>query len=313
MSNRVGRIFRAIFLAAVLTASATAHQAYALSVYVSEVFTGTIRQVTQTGAVSTFATGLTNPTYLAFGPDGNLYAATPGASSISRIAPDGVVSTFYAGISDPHGIAFGSDGNLYVASGADNTISRITPGGVRATFAPVDHPGAIAFDNNGNLFVTDYFGGILSRITAAGVVSPFATGIQSAAGLVFAPDGNLYATRGDFFSASQGPNSIVQITPAGVVSTFATAGGLASPWALAVDSSGILYAANLNGGTVSAIGSQGSVATLASGFTNPYGVAVGPAAVPEPSTLALLIGAFVPVALLARRRMRAAAALLPSR
>jgi DNA-binding beta-propeller fold protein YncE len=70
---------------------------------------------------------------LAFGPDGNLYVTSTGATS-QVLRYDGMtgmpigsgvfVSAGSAGLSNPFGLAFGPDGNLYVTSRGTNQILR---------------------------------------------------------------------------------------------------------------------------------------------------------------------------------------------
>lgn len=72
--------------------------------------------------------------HLAFGPDRNLYVASPTTSSFDQVfcvSPTGDVSTFYRGLGRPQGLAFDVQGNLYVAAslaGARGVV-RIAPGG----------------------------------------------------------------------------------------------------------------------------------------------------------------------------------------
>lgn len=57
--------------------------------------------------------------HLAFGPDKNLYATSPGLSShdsVYVIEPDGEVSKYFTGFGRPQGLAFDTNGNLYVAA-----------------------------------------------------------------------------------------------------------------------------------------------------------------------------------------------------
>jgi sugar lactone lactonase YvrE len=219
--------------------------------------------VTPNGVVTPFVTGI-DTTGLAFGPNGNLFAANfpegiyPG-NQVYEVTPVGVVSTFATGLSGPAALAFDGSGNLYVAEFYGNDVIKITPDGVVSTFASgIASPAGLAFDGSGNLYVgSQTFSGYIDKITPAGVVSTFATGIATPGGLAFDGNGNLYVT--DYYG------QVDKITPGGVVSTFAT--GFNTPQYPAFDSNGNLYVPEHQSGTVSRVGPRGGIATLfATGF-----------------------------------------------
>ena len=63
-------------------------------------------------------------------------------------------STFASGLNDPSGLAFDSAGNLFVADAVSGAVYKFTPAGVRTTFASgLSYPNGLAFDRAGNLFV----------------------------------------------------------------------------------------------------------------------------------------------------------------
>ena len=82
---------------------------------------GTIYRVFEDGRKETYAT--IEPSvaafHIAFGPDGRLFASSPGFAShdvIYAVSEDGSVERFARGLGRPQGLAFDRDGNLYVAA-----------------------------------------------------------------------------------------------------------------------------------------------------------------------------------------------------
>lgn len=64
-----------------------------------------------TGAVSTYAAGLTGIDGIALAPDGTVYATTFGGSYVQRVTPGGIVETRWAKVFSPNGIAVSPDGS----------------------------------------------------------------------------------------------------------------------------------------------------------------------------------------------------------
>ena len=77
---------------------------------------GSICEFTPAGSQSTFASGLDNPTGLAFDGSGNLFEAELISGNIYKFTPSGSRSTFASGLSNPEGLAFDSSGDLFVAA-----------------------------------------------------------------------------------------------------------------------------------------------------------------------------------------------------
>jgi sugar lactone lactonase YvrE len=195
-------------------------------IFVTDTYNHTIRKITRTGSVTTFAgnpdiagqtdgTGRTAtfnyPSGLAADAAGNLYVADSGNHLIRMITPSGVVSTL-GGIKNlnfPYGICVDSAGNLYVADTGNSVIRKITANGSSVILAGTagskgstdgtggaalfDAPQALAIDNSGNLFVADTGNSTIRKITPDGVVSTLA----GTAGTTGSADGTGSAARFD--------------------------------------------------------------------------------------------------------------------
>jgi sugar lactone lactonase YvrE len=226
------------------------------------------------------------PNGLAFDGGGNLFVADTGNSTIRKITPSGAVSTFAgtagsggytdgaagsAQFNSPLGIAVATNGDVFVADSGNHCIRRIS-GGMVSTFAgspqiwgsadasgtnaQFNGPVGLAFDTRGNLFVSDANNDTIRKITTGGVVTTFA----GAAGVDGSADGVATAARfrspaelvfdrnGNLFVADSFNQTIREISRNGIVCTVSGAAGISS----AND--------GVNG---------------AGRFYNPYGVAVG--------------------------------------
>src|SRR5215472_13216634 len=109
--------------------------------------------------------------------------------------------------------------NVYVTNLGNNTnsIEKFNSAGSGSLFASGINGWALAFDNAGNLYGSS--GSTIEKITPGGGSSAFANlGTGFAAGMAFAPNGNL-------FVSTYSTDTIYEITPGGVVSVFATTGG----------------------------------------------------------------------------------------
>jgi len=212
--------------------------------------------ISQSGMVSTLASGFSNLWGVVSDANGNLYVANNGNGTVLLITPTGVVSTFASGLNGPAGLVMDANSNLYVAVPADGSVVKITPAGAMSTFASgFGYPQYLAIDGKGNLYVSNYSEGNVSVVTPEGMVSTYASGFNNPQGLIFDGSGNLYV-------ADSGNNTVVLVTPAGVASVFAS--GLSGPAGLAFDASGILYVANFNGETISTVSPTGIVSPFVS-------------------------------------------------
>jgi sugar lactone lactonase YvrE len=266
-----------------------------------------------------------HPSGLATDSGGNIYVADTDNHTIRKITPTGTVTTFagsarMAGTADgtgnaarfnqPEGVATDSNGNIYVADSVNRTIRKITASGVVTTLAGsagnrgssdgtggaarFHSPAAVATDGDGNIYVSEMFNNTIRKITPSGTVTTlagtpgfFKTGsadgtgsaarFNNPAGLATDRGGNVYVA--DWVNAT-----IRKITPAGVVTTFAgfaskpktRAGGrccnvngagsaarFAGPFGLATDSAGNIYVSDTFDCTIRKITAEGTVSTIA--------------------------------------------------
>ncbi len=179
------------------------------NLYVADGNGNTIRKVTPAGVVTTLAgsgssgsadgTGtaaqFNDPTGVTVDPQGNVYVADYGNSTVRMLTPAGVVTTLAGsprrtGSADgtgaqarfltPSGIGIDSSGNLYVADSGNDTIREVTQAGVVTTIAGLagvaenidgpasvarfDTPGDIAVDSSGIVYVADAENDTIRRI-----------------------------------------------------------------------------------------------------------------------------------------------------
>jgi sugar lactone lactonase YvrE len=231
-----------------------------------------------------------NPQAVALDGQGNLFVSDSHNYSIRKISASGSVSTFAgngnSGFTDgtgtharfvyPQGIAMDFQGNIYVAD--SSCIRKITPAGKVSTLAGTgisgynDGPGQVAQFNNargltldsiGHVYVADYGNNRIRKITPQGIVSTLAgtgtagylDGIGTTAKFN-GPGGIAMDSKGNLYVAEAGNNDIRKITVDGTVSNFAGLGpagyqdGPARsakfkvPWGLAIDTCDNIFVAD---------------------------------------------------------------------
>ncbi|WP_269241078.1 T9SS type A sorting domain-containing protein [Flavobacterium limnophilum] len=261
-----------------------------------------------TGAAAQFS----NPLGVCTDSNGNVFVADSDNFSIRKITPSGAVTTFAGSTSGyvdatgtaarfglVYGICIDKNDNIYVS---DNTkIRKITPAGVVTTFvgahlsgyvdgtateARFYNLGGICIDSNNNIYVADSQNHKIRLVTSAGIVSTLAgstDGYADGTGTSarFSQPGAICTdSNGNVYVADTGNNKIRKITSAGVVTTFAgsslgfadgtgTAAKFYAPYGICIDATGNFYVGDYGNNRIRKITSAGVVTTFA-GSTSGY-------------------------------------------
>ncbi len=259
------------------------------NLYVADNVNRKIRQVTPTGAVTTYASPVIAGPILA-DANGDLYIS--GGESITKVdAAPGHAVTLVAG----------GNGNSYV----DGPMAVAQFNGIFALAFTPDHSALLAAElSNHAIRKIALADGAVSTLAGKGIVSGSADGTGTAA-TFFQPSGLGVDAAGNVYVADTGNFTIRQIAPGAVVTTWAgqagmrdtvddtgTAARFKSPYALAAQADGTLYITDVASqllrkitpqqvvstlaGTPNTIGSADGLGLLAS-FYGAYGVGVAPA------------------------------------
>jgi sugar lactone lactonase YvrE len=225
----------------------------------------------------------------------NLYVADTGNHTIRRISASGQVTTFAgsagnagkvegggsaARFNGPQDLAVDGTGRVWVADTNNKAVRAITANGTVSTVATVTTPTGIAIDGNGDALVANFAaGGTILRVTPSGQTSIAAGAPGAYIDVVAAADGTVYAL--DFFGSV-----LVRVPPAGSPAVVAGTrnssgsgngfGGEArfyQPAGLALDENGTLLVVERLNSDVRRATTAGEVTTLAgsapeTGFVN---------------------------------------------
>ncbi|MCH7591152.1 MAG: NHL repeat-containing protein [Planctomycetes bacterium] len=209
------------------------------------------------------------PLGLLFGPDGHLYVASGGATSVvlryngqTGEFLDTFVTDGSGGLSQPSALAFGADGHLYVSSSANDSILRYS--GATGAFIDafvasgvggLDGPYTLTFGPDGHLYVCS---SILAEAdvlrydgTTGAFMDVFALGADFGLfeniAMQFGPDGHLYVS-------SAHPGKIVRYdgTTGAAMDVFVAegSGGLEDPTGLRFGPDGHLYVSEYIGDVI---------------------------------------------------------------
>ena len=281
-------------MSGVLVVEEKSNVVYYDQIYVTEYQGGKIRMYTTNGADSIVASGLGQPTGIAFDAAGTLYYASSISNIVQTISSNGAITTFCSSnLSSPYGMAFNTAGQLYVADYGVSKVTRIEPDGSSSYFAT--NSGGIyhlALDNSENIYVASHFDSKITKYSPAGVESDFLTSG------IYRPDGLAFDKEGNLFIAGYVGDVIFKATPAAALSNFAT-NYVNGPSGMAFDSEGNLYVANFDEGTITRFTTNGVGSVFATGLIAPNSiairsaVAVAPVIVTNPTDQSTCAGGFV--------------------
>lgn len=253
------------------------------------------------------------PTGLALHPSGDMIVSDLNNNTLRRVTASGNVSTFAgtapqtgtangvgpaARFSRPEGVVADVAGNVYVADFFNGLIRKITPAGTvtslagggggnnfadgQGSAAAFNGPIGLAIDGAGNLYVGDYYNHAIRKVTPTGNVTTVAgngtSGSldgQGAAATFDNPVGVAMDGAGFLYVADSYNQKIRKISPTGAVTTLAGSGTAGStdgpgnsaafsyPQGVAVDSAGFVYVVDRDSQNVRKVGPDGTVTTLA--------------------------------------------------
>ncbi len=269
------------------------------NVYVADTNNNRIVKVTPAGNRSTIEPGFNDPYRSVVDASGNLFVASWTDSNsnfghLYKLTPAGNQSTIGSDISNPADVALDAAGNVYVADTNNNRIVKVTPTGNQSTIgSEFSYPNGVAVDASGNVYVADYGHSRVVKVTPAGTQTTIGSGFHHPTGVTIDASGKVYV-------ADYENNRVVEVSPQmdGAAQSFAitpaisnipssaTVGGSFTPVALGAtsvtSSTPLVCSVDLDGsvsylkaGTCTLVPRLASMqTTIASGLTNPEGVAI---------------------------------------
>lgn len=230
------------------------------NVYIAEANNNCVRRVSKTGIISMYA--------------GNGTSGFMGDNGIATAAE----------LANPVAVAVDAAHNLYISDQNNNRIRKVTPLGIITTVAgggsggmgdggpatagTLSGPAGIALDKVGNLFIVDQTNNVIRKVNTSGVISTFA----GSGAVGFSGDGgnalsarfnypvNVAVDDSNFVYIVEGNNNVIRKVDAiGNINTVvgvnspgfsgdggpATAAKISNPAALAIDTAGQLFIADL--------------------------------------------------------------------
>ena len=184
----------------------------------------TIFRIDVSGEISEFSGDITNPTGIAFSPDGEMFVSSRLDGIVYRVTPFKEAIAFARNLGVATGIAFDRSGQMYVGD-RSGTIYRVNGIGEEKSWSETEPSVSayhMAFGPDAALYlsgptVTSFDS--VWRINQDGEVETFFKGLGRPQGLAFDDQGNLYVA-----ASYRGRRGIVRITPDGQHAELAVSG-----------------------------------------------------------------------------------------
>lgn len=197
-------------------------------------------------------------------------------------------------------IAVDPAGNLYIWDATDSRIRKVNTAGIISSVTgtigqlkEIGRTGGLATDSAGNLYIGDTQAYLVRKVDTSGVMTTIAgngaagisgnngSGSQATSVPICSPSGVAADHAGNVYFGSSICGTVRKVDPSGVLTTFAgngSPGFLATPWALAIDNSGNLYAVdNATGTRVYKVTPGGAITVIAGNGTSGFSGDGGPA------------------------------------
>jgi len=216
----------------------------------------------------------------------------------------------------PSALAVDASGFLYIADSGNQRVRKVVNGtistiagngstgysgdGGSATSASLNSPSGLAVDSSGDVYISDYGNNVVRMVNPAGIISTIAgngspgysgDGGPAASAQLNGPRGLALDKSGNLYIADSGNHVVRIVSPGGTIGTFAGTGiigyagnggpavnaQLATPYGVAVDSTGNVYISDSGTNQIRVVTPGGLIQTVAGAGSAGYSGDNGPA------------------------------------